>query len=103
MLHLLERPVLGLLRIKGEKNPASGGNQTHDLSVTRSALYCCATTATQPAKQFRLYSRPFSENQGQRISSSFYDPLNELSLSELFNLDFDGFSQSLGGQMIKPS
>ena len=34
-----------LLRIEGEKNPAPDENWTHDLSVTRRELYCCAKTA----------------------------------------------------------
>ena len=30
-----------------EKSPPSSGNRTHELSVTRLALYLCATTAAQ--------------------------------------------------------
>ena len=33
-----------LLRRKREKSPAPSGNRTHDLSVTRPALYRSATT-----------------------------------------------------------
>ena len=48
MLHLL----VGLCkdtvqRLKREKGPAPGRNQTHDLSVKRHVLYRCATTAAK--------------------------------------------------------
>ena len=49
MLHLPEGLAEDLkntlLRIEGEKNPAPDENWTHDLSVTRRELYCCAKTA----------------------------------------------------------
>ena len=43
MLHLLEGPVLG--HITDERRRASGGKQTHDLSVAWHVLNRCATTA----------------------------------------------------------
>ena len=46
MLHLFKDLFKDiLLRIGGEKSPAPGRNWIHDLSVTRPALYHCATTA----------------------------------------------------------
>ena len=36
-----------------KKSPAPGGIRTHDLSVTRCALYCCATTTAQLYKSYR--------------------------------------------------
>ena len=38
---------LTLMRIEREKSPAPRGNGTHDLAVTRHALYRCATTAAR--------------------------------------------------------
>ena len=34
-------------RIEKRKSPAPGGIRSHDLSVTRHALFCCATTAAK--------------------------------------------------------
>ena len=34
-----------MLWIDGERSPAPSRNQTHNLSVARHALYCCASTA----------------------------------------------------------
>ena len=47
MLHLLEGPVLGHISEDGRRKKAqqTGGNSTHDLPVTRYALYRCATNA----------------------------------------------------------
>ena len=48
MLHFLKGPVSNKLQgIEVEKSPAPGGNQTHNLSVTRRGLYHCATTTAQ--------------------------------------------------------
>ena len=44
MLHLFKD---SLLKKQGEKSPAPGWNQTHDLTVNRCVLYHCATTAGQ--------------------------------------------------------
>ena len=45
MLHLTEGLFKDtLLRIEEEESPAPGRNPTHDLSITRRALYCFAAT-----------------------------------------------------------
>ena len=48
-IHCLNRKNsnFGIAGIEGEKSPAPHGNRTHDISVIRHALYCCATTSGQ--------------------------------------------------------
>ena len=48
MLHSFEGPFKGHnTEDRSRKSTAPGGNQTHDLSVTRCALYRCATMAAR--------------------------------------------------------
>ena len=76
MLHLCEGPDYGCTtdridKITEEKSPAPGGIRTHYLSVTRRALYHCATTADQLNTQ-DVKNRKFCKTCGHSKNFTFF-------------------------------
>ena len=62
-MHLHEGPD----KIEKRKSPVRGWIQTHDLSVTRPVLYCCATTTAQALKIVEIVHSDIVLSQAKRL------------------------------------